>query len=87
MDLSTRKLYKSDLSGLSARELTYLRNSIYAKHGYVFKSDELDRYFSQFSWYYRDYNVTDAILNRTERANTNLIKEYQKEYGKEYKPD
>lgn len=87
MDLSTRKLNKSDLSGLSARELTYLRNSIYAKHGYVFKSDELDRYFSQFSWYYRDYNVTDAILNRTERANTNLIKEYQKEYGKEYKPD
>lgn len=87
MDLGTRYLNKSDLSGLTSRELTYLRNSIYAKHGYVFKSDELDRYFSQFSWYHRDYSVTDDILNSTERANTKLIREYQKEYGMEYKPD
>lgn len=87
MDLGTRYLNRSDLSGLTSRELTYLRNSIYAKHGYVFKSDELDRYFSQFSWYHRDYSVTDDILNSTERANTKLIREYQKEYGMEYKPD
>lgn len=87
MDLGSRNLNKSDLSGLTSRELTYLRNSIYAKHGYVFKSDELDRYFSQFSWYHRDYSVTDDILNSTERANTKLIREYQKEYGMEYKPD
>ena len=87
MDLGSRYLNKSDLSGLTSRELTYLRNSIYAKHGYVFKSDELDRYFSQFSWYHRDYSVTDDILNSTERANTKLIREYQKEYGMEYKPD
>jgi hypothetical protein len=87
MDLGSRNLNKSDLSGLTSRELTYLRNSIYAKHGYVFKSDELDRYFSQFSWYHRDYSVTDDILNSTERANTKLIREYQKEYGMEYRPD
>jgi len=31
--------------------LRQLRNSPYAKHGYIFKSDDLFRYFSQFDWY------------------------------------
>ncbi|WP_078775722.1 YARHG domain-containing protein [Fibrobacter intestinalis] len=28
-----------------------LRNSIFARHGYIFKSEDLKAYFSKFNWY------------------------------------
>lgn len=85
-DMRYTELSKSDLYGLTPRQLTYLRNSIYARHGYVFNSDELNKYFNQFSWYYPDSSVSGSVLNKTEQANVEMIKEYQKDYGKEYKP-
>lgn len=85
-DLRYNVLSESALYSLTPRELTYLRNSVYARHGYVFKSDELSRYFGQFSWYSPDYSVNGSELNATEIANVTLIKEYQKNNGKEYKP-
>ncbi|MFM7769278.1 MAG: YARHG domain-containing protein, partial [Bacteroidota bacterium] len=33
------------------QELSILKNTIYAQHGYVFKTDFLKNHFSQFSWY------------------------------------
>ncbi len=85
-DMRNKVLSESDLYSLTPRELTYLRNSVYARHGYVFKSDELNQYFKQFSWYHPDYSVTGSVLNKTEQANVNMIKDYQNDYGKEYKP-
>ena len=79
-------LTESALYSLTPRELTYLRNSIYARHGYVFKSNELNQYFKQFSWYHPDPSVAGSVLNETEQANVALINAYQKDYGKEYKP-
>lgn len=39
------------LDRLDSEELSILRNSIYAKYGYIFSSKEYSEYFSQFSWY------------------------------------
>jgi len=39
------------LSQLSADELSILRNSIYAKHGYLFTSEKYKAYFSEYKWY------------------------------------
>lgn len=86
VDASNCRFTESDLSLLSAKELTYLRNQIYAKHGYVFKSQELNTYFKQFNWYHPDPNVTAAVLNDTEKANAEFIKRYQEQNGKTYKP-
>ena len=77
---------ENDLATLSAKDLTYLRNSVYAKHGYVFKSQELNDYFSQFVWYHPDSSVTDAVLNNTEKTNVEFIKNYQRQNGKTYIP-
>lgn len=40
-----------ELNKLDSKELAILRNSIYAKHGYIFSTEEVSEYFSQFSWY------------------------------------
>lgn len=85
-DASNYRFTETDLSPLTARELTYLRNSVYAKHGYVFISQELNNYFKQFTWYRPDPNVTAAVLNDTEKANAEFIKRYQEQNGKTYKP-
>ncbi len=85
-DASSYRFSESDLSPLSAKELTYLRNSVYAKHGYVFKSQELNNYFKQFGWYHPDSSVTEAALNNIEKTNVQFIKNYQEQNGKTYKP-
>ena len=85
-DMQHNLLNESALYSLTPRELTYLRNSVYARHGYVFKSNELNQYFKKFSWYHSDPNFTSSELNATEQANVTLINTYQKDYGKKYKP-
>lgn len=83
-DASNYRFTESDLSPLTAKELTYLRNSVYAKHGYVFNSQELNNYFKRISWYHPDASVTEAVLNSVERANVEFIKNYQERNGKTY---
>jgi hypothetical protein len=78
-------LTESDLEGLSAKELTYARNEIYARHGYVFKSSELNDYFNGMSWYLPNPNF-DGTLYGVEEANTIFIKTYQEENNLQYKP-
>lgn len=77
---------ESDLMSLSAKDLTYLRNKVFAKHGYVFKSQELNNYFKQFNWYRPNPNVTANALNSTEKTNVEFINNYQERNGKTYKP-
>ena len=85
-DASAYQFTESDLYSLTAKELTYLRNSVYAKHGYIFNSQELNDYFKLFSWYSPNPNVTESILDNMERTNVNFIKNYQEQNGKTYKP-
>lgn len=46
-----RLLTEADIQGLTARELNYARNEIYARHGRMFLSAELTAYFEGRSWY------------------------------------
>ena len=51
-------------------------NEIYARHGYTFKSEELQRYFGNKSWYSPTTSDMDKItneLNSTEKANVNFL--------------
>lgn len=71
-------LQDSDLIGLSKPQLRILRNTIYARHGRKFKSPDLQRYFSQFSWYYPTVNeVYEHQLSSTEKHNIRLIQAYE----------
>lgn len=75
--LRSRKLVQSDIAGMSSSDLRLIRNEIYARHGYIFKSSDLKEYFSQFSWYEpRSRDVSD-MLSETELYNVTFIKKYE----------
>jgi len=75
--LSTRLLSEEDLSGLSKQELRILRNEIYARHGYIFKSQDLRNYFSAKDWYRPQYNDVSNLLNTTEKKNVIFIQRHE----------
>lgn len=81
------ELDETALQDLSAQELTYLRNSFFARKGYIFKSKELNDFFSTYDWYILDYDATAADLSKTDKKNVEFIKEYQKKNNLEYTPE
>ncbi|WP_430816593.1 YARHG domain-containing protein [Carboxylicivirga sp. RSCT41] len=73
----SKKLIESevDLRLLSMSDLRLLRNEIYARKGYVFKSKELTLHFKKFQWYKPKYegNEIDNYLNEIDKSNINWI--------------
>ncbi|WP_415225378.1 YARHG domain-containing protein [Psychromonas sp.] len=49
-DSAVRLLSKNELLLNNPTELRLMRNEIFARHGFIFKSKDLKRYFSQRSW-------------------------------------
>lgn len=77
-------LKMEDLQGLSAEECRIARNEIYARHGRIFDDEELQAYFEQFDWYeglYTADEFKESVLNEYEKANRDLITEYESEMG------
>ena len=77
-------LRESDLEGFDKQMCVYARNAIYAKSGRMFKSQDLQRYFSQFSWYnpiVSPDRFTDSMLNSYQIANLNVILAYERAHG------
>lgn len=70
---NTMKLTDDVIGKLPTNELSLARNEIYARHGYIFKSSELNKYFSTKSWYNPDPTYT-GDLNDIEKYNINFIK-------------
>jgi hypothetical protein len=73
-----RPLLPSDLEGFSKASLRIWRNAIYARHGRVFKSDDLQALFNEYSWYERDKNYNDDKLSDIDKLNIELIKKFEK---------
>ncbi len=74
---SNRKLDYEDISGLSRRELRLVRNWLYARYGYAFKSPDLQEYFGEKDWYTPMYDDVSSQLTSIERANVEFIKQYE----------
>lgn len=68
-----RVLSEGDIATLTKGQLRIARNEIYARHGYVFKSPDLQNYFSSKSWYHTDPSYNGA-LNQIEKENVTLLK-------------
>ncbi|MGF6953462.1 putative nucleic acid-binding Zn-ribbon protein [Neobacillus sp. B4I6] len=64
---------EEDIANLTKGQLRIARNEIYARHGYVFKSQDLQAYFSSKSWYHPDPSF-DGSLNEVEKENVDFIK-------------
>jgi len=77
-ETSTRYLTLSDLKGKSVWNLMVMRNEIFARHGYIFKTPQIKQYFQQQTWYQPEYYDVDTYLTSIERANAKLIRKHEK---------
>ncbi|MCA9528089.1 MAG: YARHG domain-containing protein, partial [Myxococcales bacterium] len=75
------QLTNAQLANMSRRDLRLLRNMIYARHGYTFKSELLGDYFASFDWYTADPAYTTARLTRLDWRNIKVIKSLENELG------
>lgn len=65
---------------LSKEELRLARNEIYARHGRIFDSEDLNSYFRQQPWYLGYISAEEfdeSHLNEFEKENLNTIKEVE----------
>lgn len=77
-------LDETDLGELSAEECRIARNEIYARYGRRFNDEQLQDYFNACSWYEGKIDpedFSDEVLNEVEKANLQIITEYEKEMG------
>lgn len=74
---STRLLTDTDVAGKSAWDLKIMKNEIYARHGYIFKTPELKSYFEKQQWYKPMYDDVSGLLNNIEKENAAFIKGYE----------
>lgn len=78
-DSDVRYLSRNELSKYTKTQLGYIRNEIFARHGYIFRNKEYSDYFGNKSWYVPnpDCTGTEADLNSVERANVELIQDME----------
>jgi non-specific serine/threonine protein kinase len=70
---------ESILSNYSLAELRIIRNTIYARKGYIFKDKNLENYFKKKSWYngnISDQNQVQVTLREVEFIN--IVKKYER---------
>lgn len=70
---------KEGLKELSKENLRILRNYVFAKHGYIFKSKDLQAYFEQFNWYIPNPMIQniDKLLTKEDRDLLEIVKELE----------
>ena len=70
---SYRKITDEDLYGLDSRDLRIMRNEIYARHGYVFRTQSMKEYFNSQPWY--TPISREVSLSNIEMYNVEFIKQ------------
>lgn len=67
-------LTKEDIAGIAPAELRTLRNTVFARHGRVFQTQELNDHFKSRSWYTPNSDYSDEFLTLIDSENVNLIR-------------
>jgi hypothetical protein len=80
---STRLLNTEDVENMPKTELSYMRNAIFARHGYCFKKKEMREMFEINEWYVPNTVDIKNYLTEIEKKNIELIKRYEK-YAEDY---
>ena len=81
-----KKLKKSDLENLDAAQLRLMRNAVYARHGRIFNSVDLQSLWECYTWYKPNPDYNDSMLTKTDKMNLKLIQDMEKVTGV-YVPD
>ena len=72
-EASIRLLTASDLASRTPWELRVMRNEIFARHGYIFKTPEMRSYFARQQWYSPRYDDVARLLSEIEVRNAQMI--------------
>jgi len=67
----------NELGRLSQSDLRILRNTIFARYGRTFTSEDLTRHFRQFAWYNPTHSNVDRFLTATDNENVRRIQELE----------
>ena len=77
-EASYRTLTSEELSTLDKDELRIMRNEIFARYGYTFRSGgAMEAYFSQQEWYTPKEKNVDTYLTDLEKVNIKLIQSFE----------
>lgn len=71
---STEVMINDILGNFDNKELRIIRNEIFARHGYKFKTTEMKTYFESQDWYSGFYDDVNGKLTDLEKLNVQLIK-------------
>ncbi len=86
-ETSQRLLKPEDVDNIIKEDLEYMRNEIFARHGFCFKKKHLRQQFEMQDWYVPNTVDIRGFLTDIEKKNIEMIKRYEKyavEYGDEY---
>src|SRR5215472_9712765 len=72
----TRPITDDDLIGRSLRELSLMRNTIYARAGNKFRKKWLNDYFSAQPWYHALDKMDENRITALDRKNADIIAKY-----------
>lgn len=82
-DSDKKYLTEDEVLSVDVKKLRIARNEIFARHGYIFKSEDLKEYFENTSWYKgtvkADKFNSDKVFNDFEKKNVELIKRVEDE--------
>jgi len=75
---SMRELSHEELNGMTKPDLQIMRNEIFARYGFIFKSGEkMDLYFQNQDWYNGQHDQVNAFLTNLEKENIKLIQQIE----------
>lgn len=78
-DSNTRYLTDSDVAGMDKATVRLGINEIYARHGRMFETEDLNTYFTSKSWYTPLYSadefasIEDSVMNEYEKENIKFL--------------
>lgn len=74
----TYYLSETEVAGMDGEQIQFIINQIYAKNGYVFRTAEIQNYFSRMPWYVPVSNDASRLqMSSVDRSNLNLLVSYR----------
>lgn len=74
----TYYLSETEVAGMDGEQIQFIINQIYAKNGYVFRTTEIQNYFSRMPWYVPVSGDASRLqMSSVDRSNLNLLVSYR----------
>ena len=80
IELLDNQVRDLNLAALNSYQLKLLRNTIFAKYGYSFKSENLKLHFRRFNWYKPGSSNVNHLLSDVDKDNIARIQTFEKGY-------